>query len=522
MSETSPYATALALGRPRPSYIKNTEDADRVTAYWTYDDIYNNIAEAFAALLRADDDPKSRRYIPFGRALVEATNRYLAKDLTWTASVPATSPTVNPEVIVEVMDWLDAQFKREEFNSKFMESKRVMLRRGDALLQISADPSKAEGTRLRITQLDAAQYFPISDAVDAERTVGAYVITLLTSADAQTTVARREEYWRVLNQEQAAALSTPIGQVFYRVTYWEQDGWDDRFPLTVADLKPAPSPDWIVETPVAALAAVGYPLPAQIQAIPLYHFQNTRTDRFGYSMLQGIETILAGITQNMSDEDMTVALTGLGVYWTDSGSPRDAQGNETEWVIAPASVMELSAGKKFGRVDGVTTIQPMLDHVHELGSLAQQTSGTPDIAVGEVDVQVAQSGIALAIKMAPVIAGNKEREVGLKGTLDQFMNDLLNGWAPAYEGRQATGVVVSAAFGDALPLDREAVIAEMKTLVEAQVIDPEYARQYLSEKLGFQFPEDLGTRMAAAQTAALDAGAARLAADANVGQEGAL
>lgn len=520
MSDVSPYATALALGRPRPAYIKNTDDGDRVTAYWTYDDIYNNVAEAFAALLREDEDPKSRRYVPFGRALVEATNRYLAKDLEWVASVPAGLPAVPDETLNEQMEWIDALFKREQFNAKFMESKRVMLRRGDAFLQLSADPLKAQGTRLRLTQLDAAQYFPIYDAVDAERVIAAYVITLLTSADGQTVVAQREEYRRILNDDMAAAYGGPIGTVFYRVGYYEQDGWDDRFPLNADSLKPAPVPSWITVTDLSALAQAGYVLPNTIQAIPLYHFQNTRTASFGYSLLQGLETILAGITQNLTDEDMSVALAGLGVYYTDSGSPRAEDGSEEDWVIAPASVMELQAGRTFGRVQGITSVQPMQDHINSLKEMSQETSGVPAVAVGQVDVAVAESGVALAIKMAPVLSGNGEREVGLKATLDNLMFDLLNGWAPAYEGRPVLGVVVESAFGDPLPVDRAGTIADMKTLVEAKIVDGQFARDYLAEKLGMRFPEDLGTRMAAADAAALDAAGARLDAAAGVGQEG--
>ena len=69
----SPYSTAVALARPAPTYINAKQQADlwRVQAYWTYDDIVSNAAEAFASLLRTDDDLKGRRYIPYARAVLE-------------------------------------------------------------------------------------------------------------------------------------------------------------------------------------------------------------------------------------------------------------------------------------------------------------------------------------------------------------------------------------------------------------------------------------------------------------------
>jgi hypothetical protein len=515
----SPYATAVALGRPVPTYVngKQTTDQQRVQAYWTYDDIVNNVSEVFKDLLRTDDDVKGRRYIPYARAILEGTNRYLGRDLTVTYDVPPDS-AADEVAQAELANWAKALFDREQFVVKFGEVKRTMLRRGDSFLMISADPSKPEGQRLRITILDGAQYFSIPMTSDPERTAGCYIITLLTSPDGQTTVAQRERYQRILTEADMAAIpGSAIGGIYYRMEFFEPAAWDDRSPLTSADLKPAQPPNWILWSEWhTTLAFPGFMLPAQIQAIPVYHFKNTHSGPFGFSMLQGLETVLAGITQGMTDEDMAIALAGIGVYWTDSGTPRDSQGNEVPWIIAPASVMELGAGKKFGRVEGVTSVQALQDHVNALKDSALETSGTPDIAVGKVDVQVAESGVALAIKMAPVIAGNSEREDGMAAVLTQFLWDLLNGWAPAYEGRQPIEGVfaINVTFGDPMPVDRAAVIAEIVALLGAGIIDPQFAQEYLSDKLGFNFPKDLLARMTAAAATALDAEAARLGLDA--------
>lgn len=512
----SPYQTAIALGRPAPSYISDraAEDKERVWAYTTYDDIYANVPEAFGNVLRSDDDPKSRRYIPYGRAIVEATNRYLAKDLTISYEIPLESPAT-PEQQAELKQFVEGLLTRESFMTKFAEVKRDMLKRGDGFFQVSADATKPEGSRIRITVLDGSQYFPIKYGNDPERIAGVYIITLLTAADGNTVVAQREWFQKILTEEDVAAAGpgATIGGIFYKMEFFERDGWDDRFPLSKNDLKPVPPPDWIKWTEAQQLAMQGIMLPDTITSIPIYHFPNVpKHGMFGVSLLQGTETILAGITQNVTDEDLAVALAGIGVYWTDSGSPKGPNGEDLEWNLAPASVMELTAGRKFGRVEGITTVQPMQDHIGSLKDAALETTGTPDIAVGKVDVQVAESGVALAIKMAPVLSGNSEREDVIRNKLEQMLYDILNGWAPAYEGRQPIegSFIVNVSFGDPMPTDRAATLEEVRVIVESKIADAQWAREYLSEKLGFTFPDDIAQRMAAAAQQELDAEAARL------------
>lgn len=523
MAAVSPYTTADVLQRPNPSFTPNLKDKARVRSYFTYADVFTNAKEAFAALLRAGDDELARRYIPAARSIIEATNRYLALDLAWT-------PTIPPDVTLSDVDrdailaQLNALFAREEFNAKFMALKRWFLIKGDALLHISVDPSKAQFTRLRITELKPEQYFPIYDAVDAERVIGCYVVTILQHQ--QDFVAQRLEYRRILNQDMATQFGVPIGQIYTKIGFYEQDGWDDRDPLTEADLAPVDVPSWFgTPTQALTLQMAGGSLAASVQSLPVYHFRNNRqgTEPFGTSELQGLETILAGITQNATDEDMAAALMGLGMYATDSGHPVDSQGNEVDWEVAPASIMELEDGKTIKRIEGLTTVQPIQDHINFLKREARETSGVSDVAAGSVDVAVAQSGIALAIQMAPTIGKNAEKEVELTGKLDQFMFDILNGWLPGYEGMNATGLVVTSSFGDPLPVNRKEEVDEVAVMLASGMIDAEFARELLSKKLGITFPSDLEARMLAAAQNALDATGQRLdaAATGNTGFGGA-
>lgn len=511
MAAISPYETALELERPRPKHVKNDSDGDRVTAYWTYWDVFRNVPEAWEAVLRDDTgDEVSRRRIPTARTVIEATNRYLAKNPAVTAEPIAIQPdgtelTATPEATASVMKvWSDFA-KREEFWTKFISLKRWMLIRGDGLLHLMADDTKPEGQRLRLEELDPSTYFTINDPIDPQRVTGCYIVTIVNDDEGEP-IAQRQEYRKITNEEEASEFGSPIGTVFTRLSFWEEDGWDDR---EGEEVTPVDAPRRFA----TSLLLEGFALPAEIDTLPVYHFRNNREGNlpFGISEIQGIETLLAGIIQTATDEDITITLTGVGVYVTTSGKPRDAQGNEEDWVIAPASVIELeSENDKFDRVKGVDTVQPLLDHIDLLEGHALKTTGTPDIAVGSVDVKVAESGIALSIQMAPILAKNTEKEMELKTKLDQMLYDIVNKWAPAYERIDPAGVTLSVTFDDPLPTDRVATLAEITGMLAAKIISIKYAQHLVKERLGYNIPAGMMEEIAAEQAALLDAAGSRL------------
>lgn len=512
----SPYTTAIALGRPGPSYVdsKQVLDVERITAYGTYSDIFYNVPEALDALLRTEDDTLSRRYVAMARSIVEATLRYLGRDLAWTAT-DVNGELLSPEDRVLVFSPIDALFSREEFAAKFGSLKRWMLVKGDSLLHITADPTKAEGTRIRITELSPETYFPKFDPVDEERVVGCYIVKQVLADDGTTSISMRLGYDRVMTVEDSAETGLPIGSIRVDLRWFAEAKWDDRYPLTEADLSPVPVPERY-NTKANQLLAQGVPLPSHITALPVYHFRNNRngTNPFGLSEIQGVETLLAGLTQTLSDEDMAIALQGIGMYATDSGHPRTADGEETDWVIAPGSVAELEQGGKFWRVEGATNVDSMQAHSASLKEGVQQSTGVPEVAMGKVDVQVAQSGIALAIQMAPMTAKDGEKEDELKSKLNQFMYDLVNGWLPAYESYNGNGVTIKSSFGNPLPVNRAEVLAEIVALVNAQLISREFALTLLQQRLGFQIPDDMMDQILSEQDSMLDPTGSRLAAEA--------
>lgn len=515
---TSPYATATALNRPAPTYVTELDDVERVRAYGTYEDIWNNVPEAFAELLRAEDDPLARRYVPVVREILEATNRYLAQDFetSWTPIPGAPVPTDD-----QMNEWrarLDAFWAREEVGIKFMSNKRWLLIKGDSLIHITADPLKPEGARVRLTDVEPEQYFPIWDPADGERVLGCYLVSIVLN-DAEEEIVQRIEYRRILNLEDAAKYATPLGSVFYRLGFFEADGWDERN-LEETELKPLEPPSWAAppegsETDPFA----GFALDPSITSIPVYHIRNRRrggkAGRFGTSEIQGLESVFAGIVQNTTDEDLSVALTGLGVYYTDSGKSRDSNGDEIDWEIGPASVAELEKDAKFGRVPGITTIQPYQDHISHLMDTVRGANAAPEIASGRTQSSAQISGVALRIQFMPTLSANQEREEEIGSVWTHILFDLMTMWFPVYEGWNPLPLQPGVVFGDPLPPDRTAVVAEVMSLLSpVQLVSKEWAAKYLAEKLGYDFPADMLVTAAAEQQATLDAEGARIAAEA--------
>lgn len=511
----SPYATAAPLKRPIPTYVTNPEDQERIRAYTTYEDVWNNVPEAFAALLRASDDPISRRYIPAAREIIEAVNRYLGQDMetVWT---PIPGATVTDEQMAQWKAQLAAFWAREEVGIKFMSSKRWLLIKGDALLHVTADPTKDEGSRVRLTEVEPEQYFPIWDPADGERLLGCYLVSVVQDDDDED-IVQRIEYRKVLSEEQAAELAAPLGSIFYRLGFFELDAWDDRS-QDDDDPKPVDPPEWSAVAEGAPDPFAGFALAPEITSIPVYHMRNHRrggkAGRFGTSEIQGLETIFSGVIQNATDQDLAVAMVGLGTYYTTSGKARDKDGNIVPWVIGPASIAELEPDGTFGRVDGITTVQPILDHMKFLVDGARSSNGAPSIASGAVDTSVTLSGVAMRIQFMPVLAANAERELEMSSRWTHLLYDLLNMWFPTYEGWAPLPLQPSCTFGDPLPPDRAAVILEVTTLLTAGVISKEFAVQYLADKLGFQFPVGMLEQATVEQQAALDAEAAQIAANA--------
>jgi hypothetical protein len=135
-----------------------------------------------------------------------------------------------------------------------------------------------------------------------------------------------------------------------------------------------------------------------------------------------------------------------------------------------------------------------------LWNAAKWASASPDIAVGTVDVQIAESGIALALQMSPILAKAAEKDELITGTHNQMFFDILTMWYPAYEQTVFADVTIECLVGEKLPIDRAARFAELNDMLDRKVIDTEFYRSEAA-KLGYVFPQDINTRVLSEQTA---------------------
>lgn len=503
--DLTPYATLKPFMGPLESWLP-AEDAQRMQAYQLYEAIYRNVPDSFRLIQRGED--MNPIYIPSAKTLVEAKNRFLAKRWTYALDPKLGSPAER-QALDAVLTRL---FRREQVWTKFATQKRYGLIRGDSVWQITADENKPAGKRLNIYEVDPASYFPIEDPWNPEKVLGCHLVDPVeVEPGSGKTVIKRQTYRK-----------TDTGRVTYELSWWESGGWDDR-PFSGQTLKKAQqTPAGEHNRPVPPTE-----LPETITALPVYHVKNSRTPgaSFGTSELEGFERIIAAINQSISDEELALALEGLGLYWTNSGPPVDDDGNETNWRIGPGWVVEIDPETTFGRTSGVNSVAPNLDHIRYLEGAAREASGVPDIAVGKVDTAVAESGIALAFHMAPILSGNEEKEQELLSVMDHLLYDLGTGWLPAYEDLPATQAQAVSIVDDPLPVNRKQIIDEVIALLSTDppLISAEYARQLLSEKLGYEFASTMGDAVVAeaealAKARNQDPFAARVAAELQEGE----
>lgn len=448
------------------------DDAARIQAYEVYENMYWNSPGTLKIVPRSEDAQPI--YLPSARKMVDATSRFLGID--WDYFI---DPTVGVSTSQDGLNELFKKlFAREAMHRKYTIQKRNCLIRGDALWHITANPAKAEGERISIHVLNAAQYFTIVAEDDPDKVIGCHIVDEVPNPDDRTKkVARRQTY----RKDQDTQVITS------ELSLWEIGKWDDRDPdndlSSVKMLSPATA------------------LPPQITQIPVYHIRNIDVGtHWGSSEIRGVETMIAALSGSVSDQDLALALQGLGVFVTDGGPPRDADGNPTPLNMGPGDIVEVPAGSFFNRVTGIGAL-PGIEHMNFMTGEAQQGLAIPDIAAGRVDVTIAESGVSLALQMSPIIAKNAEKEMELLGVYDQMWYDVQTMWFPAYEGANFPDASVTAVVGDAMPKNRESEIAELISLVTSvpPLITIEMAQERLA-KLGYEFPADAAAAVIAQAT----------------------
>jgi hypothetical protein len=480
-STTAPFVTAL------PAWA-GEEAAERLAAYQVYHNLYWSEDDAVPLIRRNEDG--TGVYIPKPKMIVDTTAHYLLKGMT----VGVADPAKSAELLAEINRFC----LRERFYSRFQVAKLKGVAYGDWVLHLTADPTKDAGTRLSINSVDPASYFPEFDTDDLEKRTGAKLVEQsIHPDDPSKTIVKILRYW----QEYDELGNRTNSLVWREECLWEMEGWNN------------PEKAVLLKTLIPAA-----PLPADITSIPLYHFKNAEWDGndFGNSELKGYERIFQAIDQAISDEEISLALVGLGVYATDAGRPRDSHGRETDWVVAPGTVWEMPGATMVKRLEGITSVTPVLDHVGYLESVLLDASQTSEVALGRIDAQTAESPIALALKFQPTLAKIEYRDTAGVEILTQMWYDWKF-WLRAYEGMDFTETDIVITLGDKLPLNRIKIVEELNNLMDRGVISKEYYRAQLKERLNYIFPDNIAQQIIdekVAEAEALAEVASNAAADA--------
>jgi hypothetical protein len=463
--------------------ISAPNDRMRVQCYNYYENVYINSTYMLKITLRGDESHPL--LLPSARKLIEATNRFLGVNLDYLVEAQGDAGIQNA-----LETWWKSFFDRESVKSKFESSKRWGLIRGDAFLYLYANTAKAVGNRISIAEIDPRQVFPIEDPTDPFNLIGYHIIQIVQDFREPNDVTKHVTQRRTFRKEQDDNGNF-TGVVTMELSYWENSKWDDRISqggLPLADLEA------VAGGPHAQPAEA---LPPLITELPVYHWSNNpmQNSTWGMSQLTGLETLLYGINQSLTDEDATMVFQGMGMYVTTAAPPVDpATGQVTNWNIGPQQIIEIGTDQKFDRVTGVGDLKPFQDHINFIDEKGlSEAAGVPALAIGKVDVSSVQSGIALKMELMPLIAANAEKELEYINLLDQMFFDITTMWLPTYESEtfgnaeamaQASVVCL---FDDPMPVDRDASIQETLLLQTSNLILTSMAVNKL-RTLGWKYP----------------------------------
>lgn len=459
----TPYSTGAELFGQKPNWIGDELDQQRILSYQTYEQIYWGVPDIFKVALRGSNDLPI--YVPTAMTIINTTLRYVAPKFSVITSDGTTGKQSADSVTAA--QWLREFFKRERFMSKFTGFKRYGLIRGDAIWHLTADESKLLGTRLSLTALDPGMYFPITDEEDVDKVIGCHLVEQISTADGPR--IRRLTYRKIPKPDGGNTVTVEEG-------LFETDKWG----------QPDARAQTVIQPPTQ--------LPDVITSIPVYHVKNFEEpgNPFGSSEIRGLERLMSAINQTVSDESLALALAGIGVYATDASQPVDPQTKlPVPWRLGPGRVIHHD-GTNFQRVQGVGSVQPYGDHYDRLWAAIKNAASVPDVAIGNVDVSVAQSGIALALQLGPMLAKSGEKNDLITDVMANLFYDLVNMWVPAYEDITFDLLGIDCVTGDAVPVDRAARFAELNDMLDRGVIDTGYYR-IEAAKLGYVFPDDIGT-----------------------------
>lgn len=457
----TPYSTvtryAEHLGVPTWA---GPEYGERLGAYLAYQAMYDNTNEAFMAELRTDDDRLV--LVPLAKIIVQTMSHFYMKGLN---VFPEGDPTLSTPA---GQAW--AQFvKRERFYSKFHLAKHSGCILGDFILHLTGNEDKVDGQRVSLHSVHPSAYFPLyedptnPDRITAVRLAEQWV----DPEDENKTLVKVLDYWF----EDPEESDPEARKVWMEENIWEMEGWNNEEERKLIQNTIPPQE-----------------LPEPIAFIPVFHGVNELVDGedFGRSELSGLESMLRTINQTVTDSDIALALVGIGVYATDAGRPIDEDGNETDWIVAPGAVLEVPGATMIKKLEGISSLDPQVAFIELIRKYALEASGVSSVAVGDIDSQTAESGIALALRFLPTLAKLELRELILTESLAQF----LYNWSAFYDAYETVAIAnteFTIELGEKLPLDRQKRIDELNNLLDRKVISRAFYRDEM-RKLGIDIP----------------------------------
>lgn len=493
--EFTPHSSlSKMLGKP-PSWWPE-EERERIQSYEKYDQMYWNDPTQYAIRVLDNEEPL---YIPNARIVVNTTSQYLLKGLSINAVTSDEASTSNKEdelhdAVAKAKGLspdqraLERFLKRERFYSKHNINKQAGVTRGDSAYHVRADPTKPEGSRVSLDTLHPGMVYKVPHPDDPEKIIRIHIVEQFTLPEDDEVYIRKLTYHKITSDHELWQGSQRIAreEAVYKLSGEKGFWW-------------GPTPEKVRTLLEFEL------LPESITQFPIYWFNNIEWESqlYGSSELRGLEFLEWAVSQGATDTQAALALEGLGVYATDGGRPVDNSGNEVPWEVNPGGVMEVPSGAYFRRVEGVGSITPMMDQLKYIESKMYSAAGMTDVAQGQVDVQVAQSGIALAIKFMPTLARIENRDTAHVEILQQMFYDLRS-WFAEYDPGATIPEVDVLIDKNKLPSNRTDLLNELNNMYDRKLISKRYYRQRMAE-LGHLIPADEDSQLLreAEQTAKL-------------------
>lgn len=459
----TPYSTIAPWLKGRlPGWVPPL-DAERIASYQAYDEMYWNHNENYKLVARGTDDV-APIYVPRPKTIVETLNMYIGKGLNFLVDPEIGTPNAQG-LTKKVFTQL---FARERFLSRYNSNKRFGLVRGDWIWHLMADPTKPAGSRLRVVTVDPGSWFPVFLDDDPDRLHKVHIVDrYINPSDSKAYVKKRTYTKEIGGDGGFTGVITFEEAIYEEEKTFKSDGTPTKVTLAPTALDP------------------------RITSIPVFHIPNFDEpgNPYGSSELRGMERLIAAVNQVLSDEDLSLALMGLGVYATDStAQPRNPQGETVPWTIYPGKVLQGATGLK--KVEGITSVTPFGEHYGRLVSELEMATGASMAAMGAMEVQVAESGVALQIRLSPTLAKAEEKDQIIKDLHSHLFHNIQV-WHQVYEGEDLSECVVTPTFGDKLPRNKSAEVDLCLRMMSTDppIMSAKTARQYLTEHAGLSFDE---------------------------------